>query len=278
MLLSGCKRLRSPLHQSLGGRAASARQALHPPLHSPVSAPVKRVAQSVATELVAAVACFAVGLVAVLAVPGVADGLRALVAAMFGRPDLPPDKARVALSLALTPAATLVGALLYRQVGRAIDEAPPAPLSARPPLLRAAVLVLAHLIAAVVGSYALGFLMQLLGAPVAEQAIVLELVGAGGPALASLALSALVLAPLGEELFFRGLLFRRLQQNAGAWPAFAVSALLFASFHGNLRGLVVYVWLGLVFARAYASTGRLWCAIAVHFGNNAITLATLSLL
>lgn len=235
---------------------------------------IKRAAPAVATELVAAVACFGVGLVAVLAVPGVADALRALVAAMFGRPDLPPDRARIALSLALTPAATLVGALLYRQVGRAIDEAPPAPPE-RPPLVRAAGVVVAHLAAAVVGSYALGILMNLLGAPVAEQAVVLELVASGGPALASLAFSALVLAPLGEEWFFRGLLFRRLRQNAGAWPAYVVSALLFASFHGNLRGMIVYVWLGLVFAHTQAGTGRLWCAIAVHFGNNAITLATL---
>jgi membrane protease YdiL (CAAX protease family) len=243
-----------------------------------VSPETKRAAQAVATELVAAVACVAVGLVAVLAVPGVADALRALTAAMFGRPDLPPDKARVALSLALTPAATVIGALLYRQIGRAIDDnVPPAPLE-RPPPLRTAGLVAAHLVAAIVGSYALSLLMTLAGAPIVEQKIVLDLVSSGGPALASLAFSALVLAPLGEELFFRGLLFRRLRQNAGAWPAYLVSALLFASFHDNLRGMVVYVWLGLVFARAYASTGRLGCAIAVHFGNNAITLATLALL
>jgi membrane protease YdiL (CAAX protease family) len=242
-----------------------------------ISPQVKQSAQAVATELVAAVACVAVGLIAVLVVPGVADALRALTGAMFGRPDLPPDKARVALSLALTPAATVIGALLYRQVGRAIDEAPPAPLE-RPPLLHAAGLVAVHLVAAVVGSFALAFLMTLLGAPIVEQQIVLDLVAAGGPALASLTFSALVLAPLGEELFFRGLLFRRLRQNAGAWPAYLVSALLFASFHDNLRGMVIYVWLGLVFASAYARTGRLGCAIAVHFGNNAITLATLALL
>jgi membrane protease YdiL (CAAX protease family) len=243
-----------------------------------VTTPAKHVAQAAGTELVAAVACFALGLVAVLAVPGVADALRALVALMFGTPDLPPDRARVALSLALTPAATIIGALLYRQVGRAIDDGAPPPAPERPPPLRTAGLVAAHLLAAVVGSYVLGVLMTLVGAPVAEQKIVLELVAAGGPALASLAFSALVLAPIGEELFFRGLLFARLHRHAGPWPAYVVSALLFASFHGNLRGMVVYVWLGLVFARAYASTGRLGCAIAVHFGNNAITLATLALL
>ena len=51
--------------------------------------------------------------------------------------------------------------------------------------------------------------------------------------------------------------------------------MLFAAFHGNIHGFAVYLWLGLVFAGVYAATGRLSCAIAVHFGNNAITLLTL---
>lgn len=232
----------------------------------------------IATEIVTAVACFAAGLVVILGIPGIADGLRAAIGALFGAPVLPPDQAKIALSLALTPIATLSGAFLYAQLGRAIDQTPHAPLVARGdrlPLPRAALVTLASLGAAVVGSYTLGFLMQLFGAPVAEQPLVLELVAAGGSALASLTFSALVLAPLGEELFFRGLLFRRLALGVGRWPALVTSALLFAAFHGNIRGLVVYFWLGLVFAGAYAATGRLSCAIAVHVGNNAITLLTL---
>lgn len=232
----------------------------------------------VTTEVVLAVACFAAGLLLVLGIPGVADALRTLIVALFGAPALPADRARIALSLALTPVATLCGALLYDRLGRLLDQAPHTPLvpprDRRPPA-RAALLALVYLGVAVVGSYTLGFLMQLLGAPVAEQALVLELVAAGGPALASLTFSALVLAPLGEELFFRGLLFRRIALGAGRWPALVTSALLFAVFHGNIHGLVVYFWLGLVFAAAYAATGRLSCAIAVHVGNNAITLLTL---
>ena len=87
--------------------------------------------------------------------------------------------------------------------------------------------------------------------------------------------SALLLAPLGEELFFRGLVFRRVAHRAGMWPGLVTSALLFAVFHGNIHGLVIYLWLGLVFAGVYVATGRLSCAIAVHFGNNAITLIAL---
>lgn len=251
------------------------------PSHSPVvqHAPLRR-AQTLGTELFAALACFALGLILVLGVPGVSAALRAATEAILGRPDLPPESAQVALSLALTPLATLVAALLYRQVSRALDQThnppqPPIVLPLASPLrsLGAAAL---HLAAAVLGSYLLGLLMDLLGRPVAEQAVVLELVRAGGPALGSLTFSALVLAPIAEEAFFRGGLFRRLTP-AGAAPAYLISALLFALFHGNLQGLVVYFWLGLVFARAFAVTGRLSVAVAVHFGNNALTLLALLL-
>lgn len=251
---------------------------------------ISRTLQAVATELIAALICFALGLTLVLGIPGVPEALRAVTEALFGRPDLPADEAQIALSLALTPLATLLAALLYRQIGRALDQAHglserppkpgpgswllPSPTRTAVPPLPAAGLSAAHLVAAVAGSYLLGFLMDLLGAPVAEQPLVLDLVAAGGPALTSLACSALLLAPLGEELFFRGGLFRRIAPF-GPLPAYLVSALLFATFHGNLQGFVVYLWLGLVFARAQATTGRLACAVLVHFGNNAITLVTL---
>lgn len=248
-----------------------------PPHWPPVPVPAKRAVQAIATEVLTALTCFVGGLVLVFGVPGVADLVRGATEALLGRPALPPDKARLALSLALTPTATLAAALFYRQIGRALDlgAPPPPPDVPRAGPARSVLLVLAHLAAAVAGSYGIGALMDLVGAPVAEQPIVLELVATGGPAVASLALSALVLAPLGEEWFFRGLLFTRLARGAGPFVAYLASALLFALFHGNLRGLVIYMWLGLVFAHALARTGRLSCAVAVHFGNNAITLLTL---
>ena len=175
-----------------------------------MSAAVRDRVVVVASEIVTAVGCFAAGLVVILGIPGVADGLRAAIAALFGQPVLPPDKAKVALSLALTPIATLCGALLYDRLGRVFEPSPLPPLVAaaqRPGLARAGVISLVYLGAAVVGSYALGFLMQLLGAPIAEQPLVLELVAAGGPALASLVFSALALAPLGIGIDYRGAVF-----------------------------------------------------------------------
>ena len=252
-------------------------------------------------EILLAVFAFIAALALLLAIPGVEPAIFWLLDATFGRPLLSPDKVRQVHGIVLTPLATLAAALLYRWLGRRVDglsAPPPAASRAAGPaglasglpsglpsglatgLPTAAGEIVLHIVAAIAGSYLISLAMHLLGAPVSEQRLVLELVGGGDlrrPELATLALSALVLAPIGEELFFRGQLLRRTWQRGGPVAAYLASALLFAAFHGNLQGFVVYAWLGLVFAHVYARTGRIGAAMAVHFGNNALTLAMLLL-
>lgn len=129
--------------------------------------------------------------------------------------------------------------------------------------------------AAVLGSFGLSQLMLLLGAPVEEQDTIMKIIEAGSRwDLFALGFSAVVLAPLAEEALFRGLMFRRL--NHSGWPeAYTASAIMFALIHANPSGLIVYIWLGVVFAATYRYTGRLWTAMAVHMGNNAVALAGL---
>ena len=130
---------------------------------------------------------------------------------------------------------------------------------------------------ALAGSIALGFAQELLfSTEIEEQEAILDLVERGDPfELGILALSAVVLAPLTEEFLFRHMFFRRLLHKAGPTAAWIFPALAFALAHWNPVGLVVYVWLGLVFAFAYLFTGRLWVAMLVHAGHNAIALAML---
>ncbi len=101
-----------------------------------------------------------------------------------------------------------------------------------------------------------------------------------------LALFAVVLAPLYEELLFRRVLFGRLWQ--AGWPVLGMllSSVVFAMVH-ELPGLngkpigstlfliLVYAGMGGIFAWVYRRTGTLWAPITAHILNNAIALAVL---
>jgi hypothetical protein len=195
-----------------------------------------------------------------------------------------PGPLSQALSFLYSPLCLLAAAGLYARFARLLDGDAPAPAlvpaAARPGLGKAAGITLLHVALAILGSYAIGVVMALFGVPVVEQDTILEITRGGlglRPELILLGVSALIAAPIAEELLLRGVFFRRLWQQIGPETAYLASAIAFAGIHGNPKGVLVYLWLGLVFARAYAKTGRIGCAIATHFGNNAITLAILVL-
>lgn len=77
-----------------------------------------------------------------------------------------------------------------------------------------------------------------------------------------------------EELFFRGVLFRSLEDLFGSWAALAVSSLVFGFMHllnpqGTLEGaLFISVEAGLLLAAAYMLTRRLWTSIGFHMAWN----------
>lgn len=200
-----------------------------------------------------------------------------------------------AIGFVMGPLVTATGAVFYAWAARHLDlvggnewtarpdsraDAPepwPAP---RGTAVEALVWTAVGIAAALAGSYLLGELMTHLRFPVTEQDRILEITSAArrGEAtlqLVTLAVSAVVLAPMAEEWMFRGLLFRRLVPRAGLFAAFGVSSLAFAAIHWNPAGFVVYAWLGLVFAETLRRTNRLWTAIVVHMGNNAFALALL---
>ncbi len=99
-----------------------------------------------------------------------------------------------------------------------------------------------------------------------------------GPGDAHFLLPALVLAGLfpavSEELLFRGILFRWIEEFAGTWPALIISSLLFGASHlanPNASALaVIGIALegGLLLGGAYMLTGKLWLPIGIHAGWN----------
>jgi membrane protease YdiL (CAAX protease family) len=87
-----------------------------------------------------------------------------------------------------------------------------------------------------------------------------------GGAIASFA------AAIGEELLFRGFIYRWIENGAGTWIAIAVSGLIFGLAHAINRGATlvdvsaIAVEAGVLLAAAYAFSRSLWLPIGIHFG------------
>ena len=84
-------------------------------------------------------------------------------------------------------------------------------------------------------------------------------------------LSTVILAPLCEELLCRGIICRGLLALRKPWFAIVFSAFIFALLHGNLQQGIVAFFLGLFMGWVYFKTHSLWCTIAIHFANNALS-------
>lgn len=97
----------------------------------------------------------------------------------------------------------------------------------------------------------------------------------------ALVIGAVVLAPLWEEVFFRGLLFTAMHRRFGFAPAAIVSSLAFGLVHveGFTLGSAYLVLqtglLGLLFAWLLRRTGTLLAPMAAHALNNLFAVSVL---
>ncbi len=92
------------------------------------------------------------------------------------------------------------------------------------------------------------------------------------PGILLAVVTVVVVAPLAEEIVFRGLLHRLASSMWGAVPAAIISSLVFGIVHGEPWFLFGLVGVGLVLAFIYEATGSVtacWTAHAVH---NSISL------
>ena len=83
-------------------------------------------------------------------------------------------------------------------------------------------------------------------------------------------LTAVILAPIVEELLFRGLIFGALAPRLGVLASALITALLFGAIHGDAILFPTLAALGFVAALAYAATANLWVAVILHSLNNAL--------
>lgn len=93
-----------------------------------------------------------------------------------------------------------------------------------------------------------------------------------------MAFAAAFVAPVCEEIVFRGYLYPAAKRFAGPWLAALCTALMFSAAHGSMAALLPLFVFGLVLVALYEYTGSIWAPVAVHFVFNAATVAVQILL
>lgn len=81
-----------------------------------------------------------------------------------------------------------------------------------------------------------------------------------------------IIIPLSEELFYRGLVFKRFREQGSFWLAAAVSTLLFSGGHGNLVQGLYTIGLGVLLAFVYERYGSLKAPLCLHITANIVSL------
>ncbi len=87
-----------------------------------------------------------------------------------------------------------------------------------------------------------------------------------------------VVAPIAEEVFFRGVLYGGLRARIGSAPALLVSAVVFTALHLSLELFVPIFVLGIFLAYLYQKTGSLYPGILLHSANNVVAVIALVVL
>jgi membrane protease YdiL (CAAX protease family)/uncharacterized RDD family membrane protein YckC len=87
-------------------------------------------------------------------------------------------------------------------------------------------------------------------------------------------LAIVVLAPIAEEIFFRGFFFAGLRSRWSLWPSALLSGAIFGLVHAPTgpTAAIPLAGLGVGLAWLYNKTGSLWPSMLAHFLNNALAI------
>lgn len=92
---------------------------------------------------------------------------------------------------------------------------------------------------------------------------------------AAVFIMAVIVAPIAEEIVFRGYFYGVIRRYGGRFPALLTSSLLFAAIHVHLPSMLGLGILAIILCLLYERTGSLWAPITMHACFNASTIAAL---
>jgi membrane protease YdiL (CAAX protease family) len=87
-----------------------------------------------------------------------------------------------------------------------------------------------------------------------------------------MAFTAVVVAPICEEIVFRGYLYGAAKRFVGSLVSSITTGLVFSAAHGSMVSMLPLFVFGMVLAWLYEQTGSIWAPIAVHFLFNGATV------
>lgn len=85
-----------------------------------------------------------------------------------------------------------------------------------------------------------------------------------------LIISVSIVAPIFEEIIYRGIILEQLYRRYGMIKAIIISALLFGLMHLNIQQGVNAFFIGIVLGFIYIKTNSLLLSIFLHFANNSL--------
>ena len=121
--------------------------------------------------------------------------------------------------------------------------------------------------------------LEAMGIEISSQAAIqiFELAAMGNNNLLMLTIfiNVIFIAPILEELLFRGLLFRWLKSRLPVVPAIMISAAIFGGFHDSIASIFPITCLGAYLAWLFQRKGQLLTCITFHMVFNSLNISLL---
>lgn len=175
-----------------------------------------------------------------------------------------------AVGSALAYLAIFIAVVLWRRTRPQWVALPATGLNRQDPRTFWGIVVTTLVLCWITGQVTASWVFQNLGSEQYEQSVSAQ---AETPLLL-LMISAIVLAPMGEEALMRGVAYPMVRKVFSPVVAAVITSAAFALIHGNLVQIAVAIPLGMLLAFVYERTQRLWSVIILHAFFNAAAMLT----